>query len=101
MCIGTPMRIVATDGSAAICEGRGQRARIDLALVDPPPPGSWILAWQGTAVRTMTPEEAAQASAALDALDAVLAGEASVDAYFADLVGREPQLPPHLKENGS
>ena len=32
-----------------------------------------------------------------DALDAVLAGSDDVDRFFADLVGREPQLPPHLK----
>jgi hypothetical protein len=38
-------------------------------------------------------EEAAQTTAALDALDAVLAGAGDVDAFFADLVEREPQLP--------
>jgi hypothetical protein len=46
----------------------------------------------------MTAEEAAQTAAALDALDAVLAGAGEVDAFFADLVEREPQLPAHLKE---
>ena len=34
----------------------------------------------------MTPQEAAESTAALDALAAVMAGEGNVDAYFADLV---------------
>jgi hydrogenase expression/formation protein HypC len=90
------MRIVTRDGAIATCEGRGRRERVDLSLVDDPPVGTWILAYQGTAVRWMTDVEAAETSAALDALEAVLAGEADVDRYFADLVGRTPSLPPHL-----
>lgn len=102
MCIGTPMRVVrAETGTAAWCEGNGRAERIDLALVGEQPVGAWILAYHGTAVRTMTPEEAAQTSAALDALAAVLAGEVDVDAYFADLIEREPTLPPHLAEDRS
>jgi hydrogenase expression/formation protein HypC len=97
MCVGTPMRVVASEGAFAVCEGRGRRERIDLALVGAPPVGTWILAYQGTAVRTMSDAEAAATSTALDALEAVLAGEADVDAYFADLVDREPALPAHLK----
>jgi hydrogenase assembly chaperone HypC/HupF len=96
MCIGTPMRIVASDGATALCEGRGRTERIALALVGDLPEGTWILAYQGGAVRTLTAEDAVAMSAALDALDAVLAGESNVDAYFADLVERTPTLPPHL-----
>ena len=99
MCVGTPMLIVAAEATVAVCEGRGRREQIDLALVGEQPVGTWILAYQGSAVRTMTPDEAAQTSAALDALDAVLAGSDNVDAFFADLIDREPQLPPHLKGN--
>ncbi len=98
MCIGTPMRIVTAEAGVAVCEGRGRRERIDLALVGAQAVGSWILAYQGSAVRTLSPEEARQTTAALDALDAVLAGHANVDAYFADLVEREPMLPPHLRD---
>jgi hydrogenase expression/formation protein HypC len=101
VCIGIPMRIESVDGAMAICEGRGLRERVSLALVDDAPVGTWILAYQGTAVRTMTPEEAGETAAALAALEAVMAGEQNVEAFFADLVGREPQLPPHLKGNGS
>jgi len=97
MCIGTPMQIVNVDGGTAVCVGCGERERISLALVGDQPVGAWILAYQGSAVRMMTPDEAAQTGAALDALAAVLAGEGNLDAYFADLTGREPELPAHLK----
>jgi hydrogenase expression/formation protein HypC len=98
MCVGLPMRIVARDGNNAICEGRGQRSHVDLALTGALPDGTWVLTHQGRALREMTAEEAAQTSAALDALEAVLAGGDGLDSFFADLVGREPQLPDHLKE---
>lgn len=100
MCVGTPMQVIATDESIAVCEGRGRREPIDLALVGEQPVGAWILAYQGSAVRTLTPDEAAQTTAALAALDAVLAGSTDVDEFFADLIDREPTLPPHLKGNG-
>jgi hydrogenase expression/formation protein HypC len=45
----------------------------------------------------LTDEEAAQSNAALDALQAVLTGATDVSAYFADLTGREPQLPDFLR----
>lgn len=97
MCIGIPMRIVSAGEGVAVCEGRGRRERISVALVGDQPVGTWILAWQGSAVRLMTPEEAKETGAALDALEAVLAGEGNVDSYFADLIDREPELPAHLK----
>ena len=99
MCVGIPMMIVSAADGVAVCEGDGRRERIDLALVGDQPPGTWILAYQGSAVRTLTPDEAAQTTAALAALAAVLAGGTDVDAYFADLVDREPVLPDHLKGN--
>ena len=41
--------------------------------------------------------EAARARAGRQALAAVLAGEVDVDRFFADLLGREPRLPDHLR----
>jgi len=96
MCIGVPMQVVEPDSSFAWCEGRGERARIDMRLVGDLPAGAWVLAFQGSARRTMTAEEAAQTGAALDALEAALRGEDDFGAFFADLVDREPQLPEHL-----
>jgi hydrogenase assembly chaperone HypC/HupF len=101
MCVGVPMRVVSLEGAVALCEGRGRRESIDVALVGQLAVGAFVLAHQGRAVRAMTPDEAAQTNAALDALDAALAGERSLDAFFPDLAGREPQLPPHLRRSGS
>jgi hydrogenase expression/formation protein HypC len=100
MCIGVPMQVVGSDDMFAECEGRNGRQRLDTMLVGQVPPGTWLLAFQGRALRTMTDAEAAQTLAALEALDAVMRGsETGLDAYFADLIGREPQLPDHLKGN--
>jgi len=100
MCIGIPMRVVETEPGHAWCVGRGERQRLDMALVGAQPPGAWVLAFQGTACRIMTPEEAQQTDAALDALQAALRGEQDVGEFFADLVEREPQLPEHLRRAG-
>jgi hydrogenase expression/formation protein HypC len=98
MCIGTPMRVVAAGEYFAECMGRGLRQRLDVRLVGSVAPDTWVLAFQGTAVRILTAAEAAQTNAALDALDQLRSGVHDVDVCFADLVGREPQLPDHLKE---
>ncbi len=92
------MRVVAVEGVVADCEGRGRRERIDVALVGPVAVGEWLLAHQGRAVRAMSEGEAAATGAALDALEAALAGDRDLDVYFADLAGREPELPPHLRK---
>jgi hydrogenase expression/formation protein HypC len=93
------MRIVSAEPGMAVCEGRGRRERISMLLQGDQPVGSWILAYQGSAVRTMTADEAGKTDAALDALAAAINGEADVDTFFADLVEREPQLPAHLRGN--
>jgi hydrogenase assembly chaperone HypC/HupF len=97
MCIGTPMQVVAVEDSWAWCEADGQRERLDMMLVGPQPVGTWVLAFQGAAREVMSELDAAQARGARQALAAVLAGRDDVDAFFADLVGREPELPEHLR----
>ena len=98
MCVGIPMRVLSSDDGMAECEGRGRRERVNTMLLGDVVPGTWILAYQGSAIRVMTEDEAQQTTRALDALDAALDGTDDFDAFFADLVGREPALPPHLKD---
>jgi hydrogenase expression/formation protein HypC len=93
------MQVVSCAAGGAVCEGRGGHARLDLALVGDQPAGTWLLAFRGTAMRVLSQDEARATNAALDALDAVLAGDTDVDRHFADLVAREPELPPHLRGN--
>ena len=97
MCIGIPMQVVEPGAETALCEGRGARERINCLLVGAQPPGTWVLTFQGTALRVLEPGAAAETNAALDALAVVLAGGTDVDALFPDLAAREPELPPHLR----
>ena len=98
MCIGLPLQVVETiDERHAWCEADGVRERLDMALVGAQPVGAWVLSFLGAARQVMEPLEATQARAARQALAAVLSGSGDVDAFFADLVEREPQLPVHLR----
>jgi len=97
MCIGTPMQVVAGDEHAAWCVAGAQREHVDMVLVGAQAVGTWLLVFHGAARQLLTDTEAAQATAARQALAAVLHGDGQVDDFFADLVARTPQLPPHLR----
>jgi hydrogenase expression/formation protein HypC len=96
MCIGLPMRVVEPDGSFAWCEAGNERERLDMMLVGDQPVGTWVLGFHGAARQVLSELEAAQALAGRKALAAVLSGQGCIDDFFADLAGREPQLPAHL-----
>ena len=89
MCIGIPMRIVEAGTGRSWCEGRGQRELLDTWLVGELPAGTWVLAFHGSAMRVLEDDEAQKTNAALDALEAAVAGAQDLDAYFGDLVERE------------
>ena len=97
MCIGIPMRVVEEAHPLAWCAGRGERKQVDMLLTGRQPRGIWVLEFHGVARRVLAEDEARETNAALDALEAVMRGESNVDAYFADLVGRQPELPAHLR----
>jgi len=97
MCIGIPMRVLHFDNGMAECAGQGRSERLNLMLIGDVPVGTWVLAHQGSALRTMSEDEALRTGEALAALEAALAGN-DVDAFFADLIAREPRLPPHLED---
>jgi len=97
MCIGIPMRVVEEGYPVAWCAGRGERKEVDMVLTGSQRLGTWVLEFHGVARRLMSETEARETNAALDALEAVMRGECDVDAYFADLAGREPELPEHLR----
>jgi hydrogenase expression/formation protein HypC len=99
MCIAIPMRVLATDGGFAHCEGRGQARRVSLALVGEVAVDSWLLVHVDTAREVIDAQRAAQVNDALDALERAMNG-GNVDGLFADLVGREPELPAHLRGAG-
>ena len=108
MCIGLPMRIESGDGHRAVAvrdgpAGEVERQTLDMLIVGAQPPGTWVLAFHGAARRVLEPIEAQQIGDALAALSLALDAEsrptagAALDALFADLAERTPQLPEHLR----
>jgi hydrogenase expression/formation protein HypC len=99
MCLGIPVQVLRTEGTTALCrDHRGEVARIDTLLTGAQPPGTWLMTFLGAARAVIDADEAARVGRALEALQAMLAGEgADLDAAFADLVGREPHLPDFLQ----
>jgi hydrogenase expression/formation protein HypC len=97
MCIGIPMQVVERRARYALCAGGGEAREIDMALVGEQPEGTWILVFLDAAREVISTQEAARIGDALTALALVAEGEANVDHLFADLIGREPELPDHLK----
>lgn len=101
MCIGIPFQIVECGGGMALCKGRGGMRRIDMMLVGEQTPGTWILAFLDTAREVVTAETARLIGDAIEATERALAGDTDFDHLFADLAGREPQLPEHLRAAAS
>jgi hydrogenase expression/formation protein HypC len=96
MCIGVPMQVIATDGLTARCASRDGEQVIDTSLVGVPAPGTWLMVFLGAAREVISAETARQSQNALEALALAMRGETDLDHLFADLIGREPQLPAHL-----
>jgi len=99
MCIGIPMQVVSADGLLARCrqEGAAEPEEVDLSLVGPCEPGSWLLVFLGAAREILDHETAQRMQLALQALNQTMNGHGDIDHLFADLVGREPPLPDHLR----
>ena len=97
MCIGIPMRVTAAEELFAWCDGRNGSKRINTMLVGQLNPGDWVLTFLDSARETIDAERAAMINSALVALDRVASGQTNLDDCFADLIGREPQLPDFLR----
>ncbi len=97
MCIGIPMQVISTDGMFAWCDGRGGNKRINTMLLGEVQPGDWLLTFLDSARELIDAERAALVNSALDALERVATGQNDIDDCFADLTGREPQLPEFLR----
>jgi hydrogenase expression/formation protein HypC len=98
------MQVIRADAHSAVCQSRNGIERIDTLRTGALQAGQWVLAALGSAREVIDAGRAAQVEDALTALDAILAGsgdsEALVNAHFADLVNREPQLPDFLRPAG-
>jgi len=84
MCIGIPMQVIEADGRFALCEGRGERRRINTALVGEVAPGDWLLVFLDDARESIDAARAAEVNAALDlVLGAMQGADLAVDIDFA------------------
>ncbi|RKZ81451.1 MAG: HypC/HybG/HupF family hydrogenase formation chaperone [Gammaproteobacteria bacterium] len=97
MCIGVPMQVVKMQDTHAICEADGKQELIDMILVGEQVAGTWILNFLGAARDVLTEENAQNIRQALTAMSDIMQGEKHIDHLFADLIDREPELPPHLQ----
>ncbi|MBA54214.1 MAG: HypC/HybG/HupF family hydrogenase formation chaperone [Pseudomonadales bacterium] len=100
MCIGIPMQVVSVDGLIGWCRPDEASAveEVDLALVGPCDPGTWLLVFLGAAREILNQDTAQRMQSALEALKQTMNGQSDIDYLFADLVDREPPLPDHLRE---
>ena len=82
MCIGNPMQVAEAQPGRARVVGRGREETIDTRLVGDVTPGEWLLVFQGAARERLDAQRAAEIDAALDLLEAGMAGD--FDAAAAD-----------------
>ena len=84
MCIGIPMQVIESDGRFALCEGRGERRRINTALVGDVSSGDWLLVFLDDARERIDALRAAEVNAALDLVLGAMQGHgADLDVDFA------------------
>lgn len=96
MCVGVPMTVISTDGASALCERRAEQRLVSTALIGEVAIGDRLLVFIDSAIRKLDPDEAQQIDDALDGLVAAIEGR-PFEHLFADLIDREPELPPHLR----
>lgn len=97
MCLGLPMTVVDSDDFSALCEWHGETRRVSTLLVGRQAPGARLLVHLDSAIRVLDDAEAEAIGLALDGLAAAEEGR-PFEHLFADLMDREPELPPHLRK---
>lgn len=106
MCLGIPMQVLEPGTHQARCAGPDGEVWVDLALVGPQVAGTWLLTFLGAAREVLDPARAEDIRQALGAVASLqqlgaAARPEDFDQFFADLVGREPQLPDFLRAPSS
>lgn len=101
MCLGVPMQVQSVPSwGIAVCHTNAEGAqpqRIETSLLlQVPDIGDWLLVHVNIAIRALEAAEAQQISDAVLAVNRAATGE-SFEHLLADLIDREPQLPPHLQ----
>jgi hydrogenase expression/formation protein HypC len=97
MCIGTPFCLSEAGEFSATGVARHEQRMLSLLLTGPLQAGDWVLAQGDLAIRVIDAREALLIANALEACAAAELG-GDFEAGFADLIGREPQLPEWLRQ---
>lgn len=85
MCIGIPMQVTAIEPGHAWCEGRGERRRVNTALVGDIGVGDWLLVFLGDARERIDAGRAAEVNATLDLVLGAMQGDGAGDAAGFEL----------------
>lgn len=75
MCVGLPMCVEESGQDIALVRGRGQTRYVRTELVGACEPGDWLLVFLDAAREKLSPQRAAEIDAALDLLEAAMAGD--------------------------
>jgi hydrogenase expression/formation protein HypC len=97
MCIALPMQVIEAGEAWAWCDDRGQRTQVDVRLIEPVPVGAWLLVFHGVARECIDAGRAADVARAIEGVEAAMRGDVVLEHHFADLIGREPELPEFLR----
>jgi hydrogenase expression/formation protein HypC len=91
------MQVVDAAETSARVARRGETRRVSTLLLGAPlRAGDWVLVHVDAAIRRISAQEARLVEDALGAVVAAASG-APFEHLIADLVDREPTLPPHLR----
>lgn len=87
MCIAIPMQVIRGGPVTALCRGRNGDEEINVLLVGEQPVGAWVLNFLGWAREVISETQAREIDLALDGLQEIMNGAASidVDAHFPGL----------------
>ena len=98
MCIGLPYQVIQKEAHRALCQRGNEQRWIDTSLVGEIAQGDWLLVFLEAAREVISAERAQQVEEAVSAIEQVMSGQdVDIEACFADLTQREPELPEHLK----
>ncbi|MBP7565438.1 MAG: HypC/HybG/HupF family hydrogenase formation chaperone [Burkholderiaceae bacterium] len=100
MCIGMPMQVTAIEPGHALCEGRGERRRVNTALVGDVAPGDWLLVFLGDARERIDAERALEVNAALDLVLGAMQGQGADGEAGFELPSRMSAEQLHQLANG-
>ncbi len=65
MRVGIPVRVIETKGLSALARDGDDTVGVDLSLIGPVAPGSWVLDYLGAAREVLGPDEAQKLRAAV------------------------------------